>query len=170
MLNADSERKVSDLSVEELKNLVSEIVEDSIEKCMVTGTMEGRSKINLKVEGTVIGKMECNFDKKNANYVDDYLVNLKSTWVDSLEVQKKLGHVVSYNVWTAETAGATPNVFLTVRYKNAAAREPNKGRYEAFIKEWRKVLSEKEQRNIASGYDDMREIVDLVVLREVIYN
>jgi hypothetical protein len=29
--------------------------------------MEGRSKINLKVEGTVIGKMECNFDKKNAN-------------------------------------------------------------------------------------------------------
>jgi len=55
------------LSVEELKNLVSEIVEDSIEKCEVTGTMEGRSKLNLKVEGTVIGKMECNFDKKNVD-------------------------------------------------------------------------------------------------------
>ena len=67
MLNANTERKVSELSVEELKNIVSEIVEDSIEKCMVTGTMEGRSKINLKVEGTVIGKMECNFDKKNAD-------------------------------------------------------------------------------------------------------
>ena len=67
MLNADSERKVSDLSVEELKNLVSDIVEDSIEKCMVTGTMEGRSKINLKVEGTVIGKMDCNFNKKNVD-------------------------------------------------------------------------------------------------------
>ena len=26
--------------------------------------------------------------KVKANYVDDYLVNLKSTWVDSLEVQK----------------------------------------------------------------------------------
>ena len=68
MLNADAERKVSDLSVEELKSLVSEIVENSIEKCEVTGTMEGRSKLNLKVEGTVIGKMECNFDKKT---VDD---------------------------------------------------------------------------------------------------
>ena len=67
MLNADTERKVSDLSVEELKNLVSEIVEDSIEKCQVTGTMEGRSKLNLKVEGTVIAKMECNFDKKNVD-------------------------------------------------------------------------------------------------------
>ena len=39
MLNADTERKVSDLSVEELKNLVSEIVEDSIEKCEVTGCL-----------------------------------------------------------------------------------------------------------------------------------
>ena len=36
--------------------------------------------------------------KVKANYVDDYLVNLKSTWVDSLEVQKKLGHIISYNV------------------------------------------------------------------------
>jgi hypothetical protein len=48
--------------------------------------------------------------------------------------------------------------------------EPNKGKYEEFIKEWRKVLSEKEQRNIASGYDDMREIVDYVVLRQVSFN
>ena len=53
---------------------------------------------------------------------------------------------------------------------NAAAMEPNKGKYEEFIKEWRKVLSEKEQRNIASGYDDMREIVDYVVLRQVSFN
>jgi hypothetical protein len=104
------------------------------------------------------------------NYVDDYLVNLKSTWVDSLEVQKNLGHVLGYTVWTAETAGTRPNVFLTVRYANAAAMEPNKGKYEEFIKEWRKVLSEKEQRNIASGYDDMREIVDYVVLRQVSFN
>jgi hypothetical protein len=104
------------------------------------------------------------------NYVDDYLVNLKSTWVDSLEVQKKLGHVIDYGVWTAETAGTRPNVFLTVRYANAAAMEPNKGKYEEFIEAWRKVLSEKEQRNIASGYDDIREIVDYVVLREVSFN
>ena len=104
------------------------------------------------------------------NYVDDYLVNLKSTWVDSLEVQKELGHIIDYSVWTAETAGTRPNVFLTVRYANAAAMEPNKGKYEEFIKEWRKVLSEKEQRNIASSYDDIREIVDYVILRQVSFN
>lgn len=104
------------------------------------------------------------------NYVDDYLVNLKSTWVDSLEVQKELGHIIDYSVWTAQTAGTRPNVFLTVRYANAAAMEPNKGKYEEFIEEWRKVLSEKEQRNIASSYDDIREIVDYVILRQVSFN
>ncbi len=104
------------------------------------------------------------------NYVDDYLVNLKSTWVDSLEVQKELGHIIDYSVWTAQTAGTRPNIFLTVRYANAAAMEPNKGKYEEFIEEWRKVLSEKEQRNIASSYDDIREIVDYVILRQVSFN
>ncbi len=108
--------------------------------------------------------------KVKPNYVDDYLVNLKSTWVDSLEVQKKLGQVIDYSVWTANTAGTSPNVFLTVRYKNAAAMEPNKEAYEKFLNEWRNVISEKEQRDIASGYDDMREIVDLVILRKVNYN
>ena len=35
------ERKVSDLSINELKEIVRLIVEESIEQCTVTGTMEG---------------------------------------------------------------------------------------------------------------------------------
>ena len=37
--------------------------ESSIEKCVVTGTLEGRAKVNLKVEGEVIAKMECEFEQ-----------------------------------------------------------------------------------------------------------
>ena len=37
------ERKVSDLSINELKEIVRLIVEESIEQCTVTGTMEGRA-------------------------------------------------------------------------------------------------------------------------------
>tara|TARA_B100001027_G_C15998745_1_gene211635 strand:+ start:127 stop:369 length:243 start_codon:yes stop_codon:yes gene_type:complete len=58
------ERKVSDLSVNELKEIVRLIVEDSIEQCTVTGTMEGRAKVNLKVEGEVVAKMTCDFEKE----------------------------------------------------------------------------------------------------------
>jgi hypothetical protein len=58
-------RLVSELSINELKEIVRSIVEESIEQCVVTGTMEGRAKVNLKVEGEVVAKMECEFIKPN---------------------------------------------------------------------------------------------------------
>ena len=58
------ERKVSDLSINELKEIVRLIVEESIEQCTVTGTMQGRAKVNLKVEGEVVAKMTCDFDQE----------------------------------------------------------------------------------------------------------
>ena len=58
------ERKVSELSIDELKQIVRMIVEESIEQCTVTGTMEGRAKVNLRVEGEVISKMSCEFESK----------------------------------------------------------------------------------------------------------
>ena len=58
------ERIVSDLSINELKEIVRLIVEESIEQCTVTGTMEGRAKVNLKVEGEVVAKMTCDFEKE----------------------------------------------------------------------------------------------------------
>ena len=58
------ERKVSDLSINELKEIVRLIVEESIEQCTVTGTMEGRAKVNFKVEGEVVAKMTCDFEKE----------------------------------------------------------------------------------------------------------
>ena len=54
-------RLVSELSINELKQIVRSIVEESIEQCTVTGTMEGRAKLNLAVEGEVVAKMTCEF-------------------------------------------------------------------------------------------------------------
>jgi len=59
--NDEPERTVSELSVSELKQIVRMIVEESIEQCIVTGTMEGRAKLNLAVEGEVVAKMTCEF-------------------------------------------------------------------------------------------------------------
>jgi len=101
------------------------------------------------------------------NLIDDYLMGIKRTWVDSCELQKELGHIVACSVYTAETAGTDPNVFLTITYENLAAMGPNKERYKEFTKAWRKKISESDQETIAGGYGDMREIVDLVVLRKV---
>jgi hypothetical protein len=55
------ERFVSELTISELKEIVRTIVEESIEQCVVSGTMNGRVKL-LNVEGEVIAKMECEFE------------------------------------------------------------------------------------------------------------
>ena len=58
------DRKVADLTVQELTETVRSIVQESIEKCVVAGTMEGRAvPLSLKVEGEVIAKMTCNFNQ-----------------------------------------------------------------------------------------------------------
>ena len=101
------------------------------------------------------------------NMKDDYLMGIKKTWVDSCNIQKDLGHILGCAVYTANTAGTDPNVFLTIRYANLAAMGPNKERYNEFMEAWRKKISESDQENIAGVYGDMREIVDLVVLQEV---
>ena len=58
------DRKVADLTVKELTETVRAIVQESIEKCVVAGTMQGRAvPLSLKVEGEVVAQMTCNFDK-----------------------------------------------------------------------------------------------------------
>jgi hypothetical protein len=61
------ERLVSELTVDELREIVKVIVEETIEQCVVTGTMEGRAKVHLKVEGEVVAKMECELNKTKNN-------------------------------------------------------------------------------------------------------
>ena len=44
---ASDKKLVSELSIDELKQIVRSIVEESIEQCVVTGTMEGLSLIHI---------------------------------------------------------------------------------------------------------------------------
>ena len=61
------DRKVADLTVQELTETVRSIVQESIEKCVVAGTMQGRAvPLSLKVEGEVVAQMTCNFSKSEA--------------------------------------------------------------------------------------------------------
>ena len=96
-----------------------------------------------------------------ANYLDNYLVNLKRTWVRSVEVQKELGHIVDYGVYVSDGANS-PNVWLTIEYANMAAMEQTKEKYDAV----NSVLAERygdddeELDKISKGYEEIRRMVD----------
>tara|TARA_Y100000992_G_scaffold102173_1_gene66416 strand:+ start:238 stop:678 length:441 start_codon:yes stop_codon:yes gene_type:complete len=96
-----------------------------------------------------------------ANYLDNYLVNLKRTWVRSVEVQKELGQIVDYGVFVSDGANS-PNVWLTIEYENMAAMEQTKEKYDAV----NAVLAERygdddeELDKISKGYEEIRRMVD----------
>ena len=64
-LNAEDiqDQKISDISVEDLTNIVRMVVQETLAYCMVTGEMQGRARLNLDVEGEVIARLECDFDE-----------------------------------------------------------------------------------------------------------
>ena len=103
-----------------------------------------------------------------ANYLDNYLVNLKRTWVRSVEVQKELGHIVDYGVFVSDGANS-PNVWLTIEYENMSAMEQTKEKYDAV----NAVLAERygdddeELDMIAKGYEEIRRPVDNLRINQV---
>ena len=58
--------KISEITVEELTEVVRTIVQETLEDCTVTGEMNGRAKINLQVEGEVIARIVCEFNAQQS--------------------------------------------------------------------------------------------------------
>ncbi len=58
-----------------------------------------------------------------SNYLDDYLVKLKRTWVRGMEIQKKLGYIEDYSVYASDSANS-PNVWRIITYENMGAMQP----------------------------------------------
>jgi len=104
------------------------------------------------------------------NYLDNYLVNLKRTWVRSVEIQKELGHIVDYAVYTSDGA-SSPNVWLTITYENLAAMTPSKEKYDEVNAELEKRYGDNEDEldAIAKGYEEIRKMVDNQRVNKVIF-
>ena len=58
-----NDKKIAEISVEDLTNIVRMIVQEAMTNCTVTGEMNGRAKLNLDVEGEVVARLECFFEE-----------------------------------------------------------------------------------------------------------
>ena len=106
-----------------------------------------------------------------SNYLDNYLVNLKRTWVRSVEVQKELGQIVDYGVYVSDGANS-PNVWLTITYENMAAMQQSKEKYDAVnaVLEERYGDDEEELDKISKGYEEIRTMIDNQRINKVNFN
>ena len=106
-----------------------------------------------------------------SNYLDNYLVNLKRTWVRSVEVQKELGQIVDYGVYVSDGANS-PNVWLTITYENMAAMQQSKEKWDAVnaVLEEKYGDDEEELDKISKGYEEIRTMIDNQRINRVIFN
>ena len=105
-----------------------------------------------------------------SNYLDYYLVNLNKTWVRAMEVQKDLGQIVDYGVYTSDGA-SSPNVWLTITYADMASMTPSKEKEDAVNAEMKKRYgdNDEEMEKISKGYEEIRKMVDNQRINQVIF-
>ena len=105
-----------------------------------------------------------------SNYLDYYLVNLNKTWVRAMEVQKDLGQIVDYGVYTSDGA-SSPNVWLTITYADMASMAPSKEKEDAVNAEMEKRYgdNDEEMDKISKGYEEIRTMVDNQRINRVIF-
>lgn len=106
--------------------------------------------------------------KVKSNMEDAYLEGLKQTWVDSMEVQKKLGYIEEYHIFVSDLpSSGNFNLVLVIKLKNDSMLTPNKARYDAFMKAWGAERDKKSTEIAQKDYPGMREITGEYHLREV---
>lgn len=107
--------------------------------------------------------------KVDSNMIDKYLEGLSKTWAPAQNVAKELGHIKSYWIHVSELPNSGDfNVVLGVDFANSAALQPDKAKYDAFMKKWGEE-NQKRSDEIVMTYPGIREIVGEYNMRSVTF-
>ena len=105
--------------------------------------------------------------KVDPNMGDDYLEGLKETWVAANKVAVELGQIEDFAIYRSQLeSSGDVNLFLVTKFANSAQLEPNKERYDAFMKAWGEA-NEDRTREITKNYPGMRNITGEYIVREI---
>lgn len=107
--------------------------------------------------------------KVDSNMIDKYLEGLSKTWAPANELQKELGHIEDYWIHVSQLPNSGDfNVVLGVDFKNSAALQPDKAKYDAFMKKWGEE-NQKQSDEIVMTYPDIRHITGEYMMRSVTF-
>lgn len=106
--------------------------------------------------------------KVDPNMGDVYLAGLSQSWVKAVKLQKKLGFIKDWKIYGSDlpTSGEF-NMVLMVMFEKAADLEPNKEKYNKFMKEWGKE-NQKKSEKVTATYPEVRTLTGEYLLREIV--
>ena len=107
--------------------------------------------------------------KVDSNMIDKYLEGLSQSWAPANEIAEELGHIEGWWIHVSELANSGDfNVVLGVEFKDSAALQPDKAKYDAFMKRWSEE-AQKRSDELVKSYPDIREIVGEYNMRSVTF-
>ena len=106
--------------------------------------------------------------KVDANMGDAYLEGIKNTWVPGNEIAKELGQIEDYYIYRSDLPlSGDFNLLLVIKFASGEDLEPNKKRYEAFMKKFGQKRSDESTEFAQKNYPAMRELVGQYQFREI---
>lgn len=107
--------------------------------------------------------------KVDSNMIDNYLEGLSQSWAPANEVAKELGHIEGYWIHVSQLPNSGDfNVVLGIDFKDSAALQPDKAKYDAFMKKWGEANKSRSDE-LVKMYPDIREIVGEYNMRSVTF-
>ncbi|GAA4778596.1 hypothetical protein GCM10023219_28480 [Stakelama sediminis] len=100
---------------------------------------------------------------------ETYLQGLKSTWIGSSEIAKKLGIIQDYHIyWNTAPTDHSFDLVLEIVYPSVEAWAGNKAQYMKFLDAYGKTSLDKDNETVLKLYNKIRHISGTYVMREVI--
>ena len=107
--------------------------------------------------------------KVDSNMIDKYLEGLRDTWAPANDAAKELGQIEGYSIFVSELPNSGDfNVVLVVDFEDSAALQPEKEKYDAFMKKWGEANRKKSDK-IVLTYPDIRHITGEYMMREIAF-
>ena len=113
------------------------------------------------------GVIELTTIKVKTNFLQQYLDGIEQTWVAASKIQKEMGIISNYNVYVGND-GST--VYLTLTYPSWANKAPWTDEQTAeFQKKFSETMSQEENQQLSQSYEDIREIVSVELIGQLIF-
>ncbi len=107
--------------------------------------------------------------KVDPNMEDVYLAGLAKSWIKAVEIQKELGYITDWNIWASELPQSGDfNLVLTVTFASSQDLDPNKAKYDKFMKKWGEA-NRKISQETSAKYPEVRELTGEYRLRKIIF-
>ena len=113
------------------------------------------------------GVIELTTVKVKTNFLQDYLDGIEKTWVAAAKIQQEMGIISNYNVYVGND-GST--VYLTLTYPSWANKAPWTDEQTAeFEEKFNETMSQEENQQLSQSYEDIREIVSVELIGQLIF-